>query len=222
MSRAPKKYVDAKRTHVTPEWVEWDRQRREAVIEDAPYAAMSVGFDPGVYFPEEENKLIPEEGAWIIVIEEPHTELQTRFRIPPLSMWRARHNELNSGAFVHAGIKFWPQQAVIATPGGDLHLWAHEYIVAKDAMKLATDPDSTIHSLGGQPVIDEQQLFYLMSRGIPRHEAVMLLFNTIESLDFVYVTFPEWITDALAGMGQSLRRHMALNPRERETAGASS
>lgn len=222
MSRAPKKYADAKRTKVTPEWLAWDKERRDAVAEDAPYAAMSLGFEPSVYFPEEEGKLIPEEGAWIIVVEEPFTELRSRFRIPPLSMWRARHHELNDGAFKYGSLSFWPQQAVIATPGGDLHLWAHEYIVVNDAMKLATDPDSTIHSLGGQPVIDEQQLFYLMSRGIPRHEAVMLLFNTIESLDFVYVTFPEWITDALAGMGQSLRRHMALNPRERENAGASS
>ncbi|MFB7919525.1 hypothetical protein [Streptomyces sp. NPDC056061] len=79
-------------------------------------------------------------------------------------------------------------------------------------MQLAPDPEATLHSLGGQPVLDEQELFYLVSRGIPRHDAVMLLFEKVASLDFVYVTFPEEITTLLAGGGESLRRHMALNP----------
>ncbi|MET9661155.1 hypothetical protein [Streptomyces sp. NPDC006510] len=81
-------------------------------------------------------------------------------------------------------------------------------------MTLVSDPDATLHALDGQPALDEDAVFYLMSRGIPRHEAVMALFDTVTSLDFVYVTFPEWITDALAGAGLSLCRHMALNPRK--------
>ena len=214
---APRKYLDERRTVVNPEWLEWDDARRLRMSEDGMDVALSIGSEPSMYFPERDGKAIPEEGAWIIVVEEPHTELQARFRVPELSMWRARPHTLNSGAIkVGSGkdaFKAFPKQAVIATPGGDLHLWPHEYIVANDPMALATDPDSTLHALGGQAVLDEDQLFYLMSRGIPRREAVMLLFDRIESLDFVYVTFPTEITEALRGMGQSLRRHMANNPR---------
>ncbi|MBP5897910.1 SufD family Fe-S cluster assembly protein [Streptomyces scabiei] len=179
--------------------------------------AASIGAEPSMYFPEQDGKAVPEEGAWIIVVEEPMTELRSRFRVPELSMWRARPHQLNSGAITvghgKQAAKVYPKQAVIATPRGDLHLWPHEYVVADRPMELASDPEATLNSLGGEPVLDEEELFYLMSRGIQRHEAVMLLFDKVTSLDFVYVTFPKEVTDVLAGAGQSLRRHMALKPR---------
>ena len=211
--RAPKKYTDSRRTQVTPEWLDWYESRRAKASDDGWFEAASAGFEPSMYFPEQEGKDIPEDGAWIIVVEEPFTELRSRFRIPPLSMWRAREHELNSGAFTSNGVKVYPKQAIIATPAGDLHLWPHEYVVAERPMELASDPDATLNSLGGQPVLDEDELFYLMSRGIPHHEAVMLLFDKVTSLDFVFVTFPEEITDLLAGAGQSLRRHVAAQSR---------
>lgn len=212
-THAPKKYADARRTQVTPEWLAWDENRRANASDDGWFAAASIGFDPSMYFPEQDGKSIPEDGAWILVIEEPVTELRSRFRVPHLSMWRARPHELNSGALTSNGVRIYPKQAIIATPAGDLHLWPHEYIVAERPMELASDPDACLNALGGQPVLDQDELFYLMSRGIPHRDAVMLLFDKVTSIDYVYVTFPEEITDALAGAGQSLRRHKALNPR---------
>lgn len=218
---APKKYLDAKRTQVNPEWLAWDEERERVAADDGWQIAAAIGSEPSMYFPEQDGKAIPEEGAWIIVVEEPHTVLRDRFRVPELSMWRARAHELNDGAITvgygKSKTKVFPKQAVIATPAGDLHLWPHEYIVAERPMLLATDPDATLHTLGGEPVVDEDELFYLMSRGISRHDAMMLLFERIQSLDFVYVTFPEEITSALRGMGQSLSRHIALNPRGRNS-----
>ncbi|MCX5103495.1 hypothetical protein [Streptomyces sp. NBC_00439] len=213
-ARAPKKYAGSSRTQVSPEWQTWDAERRDEAADEGYFLAASIGAEPSMYFPEQDGKAVPEDGAWIIVVEEPFTELRSRFRVPPLSMWRARPHELNTDAIVLKDVEIHPQQAIIATPGGDLHLWPHEYVVVDHPMMLVSDPDATLHSLGGQPVLDEDAVFYLMSRGIPRHEAVMVLFDTVTSLDSVYVTFPEWITDALAGAGQSLRRHMALNPRK--------
>lgn len=212
-TRAPRKYSDARRTQVTQEWLDWDNQRRAAAVEDGWFQAASLGYEPSIYFPELDDKAIPEEGAWILVVEEPFTELRERFRVPLMSMWRARPHELNAGGLSVNGFKHLPKQAVIATPGGDLHLWPHEYVIADQPMLLASDPDAVLHSLGGQPVLDEQELFYLMSRGISRHQAVMLLFDKVSALDFMYVTFPDWVTQALAGLGQSLRRHIALSPR---------
>ncbi|PUB32512.1 hypothetical protein C8K30_1011038 [Promicromonospora sp. AC04] len=212
-THAPKKYADARRTQVTPEWLAWDETRRAKASDDGWFEAAAAGFDPSMYFPEQEGKSIPDGGAWILVVEEPFTELRSRFRVPHLSMWRARPHELNSGALTANGVRIYPKQAIIATPAGDLHLWPHEYVVAERPMQLASDPDACLVALGGQPVLEQDELFYLMSRGIPHREAVMLLFDKVASLDYVYVTFPEKITDALAGAGQSLRRHLALNPR---------
>lgn len=211
--RAPRKYDDAERTRVTPEWLDWYAQQQELASTEGWEDLAAAGYEPSMYFPDMDGKAIPEEGAWILVVEEPYTELRARFRVPLLSMWRARPHTLNSGGVSTHGITVHPKQAVIATPAGDLHLWAHEYVVATSPMQLASDPDATLHSLGGQPVLDEDELFYLMSRGISRHDAVMLLFDRVQSLDFVYVTFPDEVTEALAGAGRSLSRHIALNPR---------
>lgn len=210
----PKKYVDARRTRATDEWIAWDEERRAEVAEEGWEHLASMGYEPGTYYPEQIGKAIPEEGAWILVLEEPHTPIRDHFRLPLLSMWRARPHEMNAGRVELArGVHVSPKQAVITTPAGDLHLWPHEYLVATNPMGLASDPDAELHPLGGQPLINEEELFYLQSRGISRQDATLMLFDRIESFDFVYVTFPEWVTTALAGVGRPLHRHIALNPR---------
>ena len=217
--REPKKYIDARRTQATPEWLAWDDERRANVAEDCWKELLGGGYDPVTYLPEIDDKKIPEDGAWILILEEPLTGLRDRFRVPLLSMWRARRHELNSSSVTTStGVKLYPQQAVITTPGGDLHLWPHEYTIAKNPMALASDPDSTLNTLGGEAVLDEEKMFYLQSRGIPRQEATLMLFDTIVSLDFVYVTFPEYITAALEGVGRPLRRHIALSKRAPDPA----
>jgi hypothetical protein len=211
---APKKYADARRTIITDEWLSWEAQQHEDNSDDGWFEAAHAGYDPSMFFPEKDGKAIPDDGAWILVIEEPNTEMRSRFRVPPISMWRARRHELSDSPLTTStGAKFFPQQAVIATPAGDLHLWPHEYVIATQPMELASNPDAELHALGGQPVVDEDEMFYLQSRGIPRSTAVMMLFDKVVSFDFVYVTFPDEITEVLAGAGQSLRRHVALNPR---------
>lgn len=216
-TRAPKKYADKNRTIVTEEWQIWHR-RQVALGEDQGYShLLAAGVDPDTYILPPE-KVIPEEGAWILITEVPRG-VALNFDVPPLSMWRARSHELNTGGIeIAKGVKVWPQQAVIATPAGDLHLWPHEYIVAKDPVGLVSDPDSSLHQLGGSPVLNDDHLFYLMSRGISRREATLLLFEQITDTSFVYVTFPDWVTDLMYGMGQSLSRHISLNPREKINA----
>ncbi|QDH91601.1 hypothetical protein QDA01_gp88 [Microbacterium phage Cinna] len=215
--RPPRKYADKNRTIITEEWQVW-HQRQLALGEDNGWSTMlAAGVDPYTYMPEPE-RTIPEEGAWIIVVEVPRG-VAIDFDVPPLSMWRARHHELNSGGVeIAKGVKVWPQQAVIATPAGDLHLWPHEYIVVKDPAGLVGDPDATLHQLGGSPVLNEDHMFYLMSRGISHREAVLLLFDQITDPSFVYVTFPDWAVDAMYGAGQPLHRHISLHPREKASA----
>lgn len=213
MSRAPRKYADRERTQVTPEWRQWREGQARLLEESGPEILMVSGFDPDTYFPELVGKDLPDEGAWVIVVEEPFTQLRDQFRIPPLSMWRARPFQLSSGGVQVGSIKVYPYQAVIATPAGDLHLWPHEYIVAEQARELAACEGAELHQLGGEAALDEDQMFYLQSRGIQHHDAVLLLWDAIVNVDFIYVTFPTEVTDQLAGVGQPLRRYMALNPR---------
>lgn len=213
--RAPRKYTDKDRTKISPEWMDWAKKTHEEAVENGYRHVASLGYDPSMYFPEEDGKDIPEEGAWILVIEEPHTELRSRFRVPLLSMWRARPHKLNGGAIpIAQGLSVYPKQAVITTPGGDLHLWPHEYVIATDPRGLVGQEEATLNSLGGDPVLNEEQLFYLQSRGIHYQDAVLMLFDNIQGTDFIYVTFPEEVTAMLEGVGRSLRRHIALNPRK--------
>lgn len=211
-----RKYLDRDRTIVNPEWLAARDEARKN-LGDAAHDFMAFGHNVETYLPEQYGKHIPDEGAWVLVLDEPLTELRSRFRVPLLSMWRARRHELNSGRIKvsEGGFDFSlaPQQGVIATPGGDLHLWPHEYIIANDPLGLLSCEGAVIHSLGGETVLDEDHLFYLQSRGIPYSEAVLLLFEQITGTDFAYITFPEEVTEVFAGVGLPLWRHIADHPR---------
>lgn len=222
MDRPPRKYLDAERTVVNPSWLEWRQEQYAAALEDGPRQIAAIGDDPARYFPEAYDKLIDPDGAWILVLEEPHTELQSRFRVPLLSLWRARPYALNSSAIQvgrgRFGIRVAPHQAVISTPGGDLHLWPHEYHVVTDPYVLMSCDGALIHSLGGQAVLDDEVMFYLQSRGISHQDAVLLLIEQVKQQDFVYVTFPAEVTALLDGVGQPLWRHVQRHPRRQVSA----
>jgi hypothetical protein len=207
----PTRFVDETCTRATDEWLAWEERQRFALSENGWLEVAASGYEPSMYFPEKEGKSIPDEGAWILILEEPDTPMKQQFRLPELSMWRARRHQLDYGQTLSNGSVVYPQQAVISTPAGALHLWPHEYVIANDPLGLAADSESELHSLGGEPVIDQEQMFFLQSRGISHNDAALMLFDTISSLDFVYVTFPDWVTDALRGAGRSLRRHIALS-----------
>lgn len=214
----PKKWADKARTAMTPEYSFWyhegpGRRRLDPTDEEQAYdhfygTQPVFGGDPvanhGVYYPEEYDKDIG-DGGWIFVIDPPRTELDARFKVPLLSLWWARPHVLDSGPMCGR----LPYQAVIATPGGDLHLWPHEYMVCNNPAGLIGEEGSHLHSLGGQAVVDEDQLFYLMSRGLSRQEATILLLDQIEDGSaFGYVTFDEEIVEIFAGVGTTLTSHM--------------
>lgn len=192
----PEKYLDVDETLANPDWVQHLAGLRELAREDFNWHGRHGRHAEGTYFPEVDRKAIPQEGAWIIVRDVPRTELLERFEVPRLSMWRARPHVATIGArtldTAVGPVVVHPHQAVITTPGGDLHLWPHEYVLASNPGALIGDPDSTIHSLGGEPVLDAEQLFYLRSRGITEHEARLMLIDQVTSTDFVYVTMPDW------------------------------
>lgn len=208
----PGKFDNPDATGVNPEWRAWRDRQREAVLDSAGLMIASTGSLIDTYMPERDGKLIPPEGAWIIVLEEPSTVLQSRFRLPPVSLWRARPHTLEVGGVRVEGhgvsAEHFPHQAVIVTPGGDLHLWPHEYVIVPDPARLVGLPGTELHSLGGQPVLDEDHLFYLMSRGVPRHEATLLLFDTITEQNYLYATFSDEVAARLSAGTESLTLHV--------------
>jgi hypothetical protein len=211
-TRFPPKWSDDAQTVVSEEWLE---QAKEATIE----ACYHLGNDPAQYFPEDYGKEIPDEGAWICVIEVPFTALE--FDVPLLSMWRARRHHCSFGGIrigngVRPILSPWrPQQAVITTPGGDLHLWPHEYSIIENPAGLVGLEGVEIHTLGGEPVLpdDDDRLFYLMSRGISKHDAALILLGDMRALDFAYFTFPDDVVAALEGVGVPLWRYIQTHPR---------
>lgn len=211
--RAPRKYKDSSRAQITDAWTAWHEKKVEWDEEQLHLNIMAFG--PGHherYFPEEYDKAVPDEGCWIRILEEPHTEMKQRFRLPVMSMWRARPHTLNCSRYGN----YSPKQAVIATPGGDLHLWPHEYVVVPDITPYIGEDGVTMHELGGSPIFDahgEDQLFYLQSRGITRHDAALLLLNDLPDQNFVYFTFDPEIVDAFGEVGMPLWRHVQLHPR---------
>lgn len=208
----PSKFAHPDASGVNPEWRAWRDRERERVRASAGWLVASLGHLPGTYFPERDGKLIPDEGAWVVVLEEPNTVLQSRFRVPAMSLWRSRAHVLETGmvAVSGAGVheEHRPHQGVIVTPGGELHLWPHEYVIVPDPLALIGLPGAELHSLGGQPVLDEDQLFYLMSRGISRRDATLMLFATVTAQDYVYVTFPTGTLDHLAAFNEPLALHV--------------
>jgi len=194
--RKPNKFFPRE---VTPEYQEWAR-------EDAMRHCAMLGIHPSWYFPADDDKAIPDEGAWICVIDVPRVPL-INFELPHLSMWWATRHE---GALLAADYPFPYQQAVIQTPGGTLHLWPTEYVVIQDITTfVGQEPDCVMHRLGGEPTLDEDQMFYVMSRGIARPEAALLLLGDIRQQDIAYFTFAEEYQQIFHGVGIPLWVHIA-------------
>lgn len=130
-------------------------------------------------FPEDFKKNLPPEGKWIQIKEPPSTE----FTVPPFSIWFAV--PWGEG---RDGMK---NRVKIVTPSGTLGLWPHEYWVIDDVTKyIGREPEGIlVHHMNDKPVVEANALHYLMSRGIPRREASMLLIGQIKDPTFLWLEF---------------------------------
>jgi hypothetical protein len=209
--RAPKKFTDATQSEITQEWREWYDQMILESQDEMEAIVMGLGEHPENRWPEQYDKDLG-DGRWIFVVEEPSTELRSRFRIPTPSLWWARPEGSRPG-----GMNFGtrqrplaipgPYRAVIETPGGSLWLFPQEYVVCDNPLPLITDPECTIHSLGGRPALDEEkleQMFYLQSRGWSYQDALLALMDGVDMRDWGWVEFPEYAREMFEGVGRRL------------------
>lgn len=132
------------------------------------------------YFPQDYNKRLPKEGNWIRVNVPPHTEIT----VPPFSMWFATPwpMERDRNGLAAKRVK-------IVTPSGEIGIMPHEYCVVEDVTKwIGKEADGVyLRQMNGNPVCDRDSLFYLMSRGISRSSATLLLIGQIKDPTFLWI-----------------------------------
>lgn len=143
-----------------------------------------------------EGGVIPEDGAWIIVRDVPHTALE--FDVPLYSIWRARRYVRTRQFKVGGrGTDYpvrkvqWPMMlAEIQTPGGDLVLYPTEYTVTDLSRWIDLIGEGvTVNFMGaGEPGDLEQQLFYLRAHGVRRPDALLALLPELKDERFIYLT----------------------------------
>lgn len=204
LKRPPRKYADASRTTLRDEWRIWEEAHRwdEEELSKLQLSSLGGNANVQVYYPEDYDKDLG-DGTWVFVIDPP-TNVALDFEVPLLSLWWARPHVMNVGKYGNR----LPYQGIIQTPAGDLHLWPHEYTICHDVEGIIGEEGTYIHTLGGQPLLDEERLFYLMSRGIPQHEATLLLFKEINQPNYCYVTLHDDLVDVFAGVGTHLPDHV--------------
>lgn len=209
--KAPDKYI------VNPEWQQW-RQRTGALDPDDELVLFrewnegfeSLGLRPEIeqdFFPDVAGKGLPAEGAWIIIKMSVHVGKQiddSQFQsieVPHLSMWYARPA---SGKSHEVGprrkkIRISSKFALIVTPDGTVNVHPHEYdIVTPDALReymKYLGQGLEVKFLSKSGAFNEDQLFYLRSRGIDLAEAQMLLLPTLHDPNFCYFEFDREIAN---------------------------
>lgn len=211
LKRAPRKFTDKTESEIAPEWKAWYAEASEFMKDEVREHLVDSGYVVENYYPEEYDKDVA-EGAWIIVVEEPHTELKSRFTVPTPSLWWARpeparpYGQTYGSGSMKVSLP-GPYRVIIETPGGSLWLFPHEYVVCEHPLVLLTDPDVTIYPLGGRVPLSEEkreQLFYLQQRGITYADALLLIMDGVDMRDWGWVEFPEDVRAALDGVGRRI------------------
>lgn len=129
-------------------------------------------------FPERFGKMLPKDGSWIRVQDPPHCE----YTVPPFSIWFAV-------PWPMSGSEPKPKRVKISTPAGELGIFPHEYCLVEDITQwFGREPEGVfLRQMNANPVVDVDQLFYLMSRGITRQSATMLLIEQIKDPTFLWI-----------------------------------
>jgi hypothetical protein len=167
---------------LNPDYLQSEEYAREVAREKR--ALVGIGECLEDYFPEDYDKALPEEGAWIMLLMSVHvgkatTEGKAESVTLPTVSPSGRH-----------GVK--RKKAIIQTPQGEVHIWPHEYTVVKDIspyLDMTEEEGVYIHFMHETGGFDADKLLYIQSRGIPRGTAQRLLLPELKDPHFCYFTF---------------------------------
>jgi hypothetical protein len=194
-----KKWANRANGVLTQEYLAWQEAHPPKTTEEVgdEFPASQGAYNHSVYYPEKYDKDLG-DGAWVFVMKPPkHPGIP---EVPRLSLWWARPFVIQDGQW---GDRL-PYQAQVVTPDGPLHLWPHEYMICENPSAFVGMEGSHIHSLGGKALLDVDHLFYLMSRGISRHEASLMLFAEIDQPGVAYMTLDDDVLDFFSGIGEPI------------------
>lgn len=183
---------------VDPKWLE---ETRDDIILQMELRngvhPMDGAYEIMRYFPEESGKGIPEEGAWIMIVVPPNTEIT----VPKLSIWYAMpaigrlHHEW------HIPIKY----AVIFTPDGDLrlHAWEYDKVDIGKYIQMIDGEHLKINFMSFDAIVSgimEEKMFYLRQRGIGTNEAYTMLLGAMQDPNLCWLEFHSAYTECFQGV----------------------
>jgi hypothetical protein len=184
-----------------PEWLDSAMAKQE--IEEAKdYLAENSGWPLQDFFPEDYDKQIPADGAWIQLLSTVRVGHQVdngmieEVNVPHLSIWYAMPTCMTHGVAAGNGLEFPLRLGIINTKQGEVRVFPHEYnIVSQEALRrwLAfTEQDGFyIHFLSDSGAFDADKIFYMRSRGLDLAECRRLLLPELKDPNFCYFTFHE-------------------------------
>ena len=162
---------------------ELDKEEKELM--DMKHDFAFTYYEAQDYKPELYGKRLPEEGGWICIKIPPPTEI----KVPKWSFWFAKQN-------TNIRCRY---QITILTPKGELGVVPGEYFQLSDITSLMklVDGEIEIHFIDENVGLNVNKLFYLMSRGLSKRDAILLLLPNIKTQKSCYFTVKEKIAEEL-------------------------
>lgn len=166
---------------INPDWdkTKEAKEAKEKLIRAMEEFPWTTEDDMSNVFPEDYGKDLAEGGSWIQIQRPPCTE----YTVPPFSIWFATG---------------WPtdnrhpvKRVKIMTPDGELGILPAEYCIVKDITKWFGQEKEGVmmRQINLKPVCDEDKVHYMMSRGIRRKDALMLIIHEIKDMNFLWFEF---------------------------------
>lgn len=200
-NRLPPEQKAAAETAQAAALTEEERQAEQDHLSNCIAGTISDGsFESGLgrvneflsYFPG--NNKVEEAGNWILVKESP----PTHYTVPPLSIWFATPWPMDGYPKRQEGRRrrgdddrerHQIHRVRVLTPRGELGLFPHEYSKIDDITRYLEfiGDGMEIKFFGGVEGVPKDQLFYLRTRGIPKHEAIKMLLGNIRSPEVCWI-----------------------------------
>lgn len=133
------------------------------------------------YYPEDYNRKLPRDGAWVMIIK----DVPVKFSPEKYTIFYAKPVAKDRNIY---GGKYKSWKAKIIANDQELYLWPHEYVVIHDANLLLEEIGETVEmvTLSGTGRLDKNKVFYLKSRGFSQVEVYQILFKSLTSQSFAY------------------------------------